>query len=365
MAHRVNRIVDIPALRLAGHGISAPRRERVSQLVARLGAVQAQEYPFAKWGIGLRLQGVVEADVERAFTSGEILRTHVMRPTWHFVTAEDIGWMLKLTAPRVHVTMRSYLLRQGLDVRLIRRALATFEAALEGGQCLTRAELGERLRRKRIDLTAMQMGFVTIYAELERIICSGPRRGRSFTYALLAERAPHARQLSGDEALGTLAGRFFSSHGPATVKDFVWWSGLRTVDARRGIDIARLHKVEQDGLSYWTPEPHPEGSHRRGVHLLPIYDEYLVAYRDRVAVPHGRAENPRLAVTFRHTVVIDGQIAGTWTLARTPEPATLRITPLRRLTRREREHAAEAAQRYATFLQGELQVTFDAPPGPV
>lgn len=358
--------MNVPARRLASHGISVPRRESVAQLVARLGAVQAQEFAFAKWGIGLRLQDVVDEDVERAFTEGEILRTHVLRPTWHFVTAEDIGWMLALTAPRVHVAMRSYLQREGLDARLLRRALTTFEAALAGGQCLTRAELGDCLRRKRIDLAAMQLGFVTLYAELERVICSGPRRGKTFTYALLAERAPHGRPLSGDEALGTLAGRYFSSHGPATVKDFVWWSGLRTADARRGIEIARLRRIEQDGLQYWAPDDRAgRPATSSGVHLLPIYDEYLVAYRDRIAVPHGSAESPRLSVTFRHALVIDGQIAGTWTLTRTPEPATVRITPLRPLTKRERELSARAAERYATFLRARLRVDFGAPSDPV
>lgn len=346
---RAHSQMDIPARRLAGHGISSPGGESVARLVARMGAVQAQEFPFAKWGIGLRLRATSDADVERAFAEGEILRTHVLRPTWHFVAAEDIGWMLELTAPRVHVALRSYLRREGLDARLMRRVLAIFAAALEGRQYLTRAELGERLRRKRIDLNAMQLGFATLYAELERVICSGPRRARAFTYALLDERAPGGRRLTGDEALGTLASRFFSSHGPATLRDFVWWSGLRTADARRGIEVARLLPVEDDGLVYWAADERPVEAVTPAVHLLPIYDEYLVAYRDRVAVPHTIGGSGS-TVTFRHALVIGGQVAGTWTLARTTEPHRLQITPLRPLTKRERELTRRAAQPLAAFL---------------
>jgi hypothetical protein len=347
--------MDIPARRLASHGISAPHRAGVAQLVQRLGAVQAQEFPFAKWGIGLRLRGVFDDDVERAFAEGEILRTHVLRPTWHFVTAEDIGWMLDLTAPRVHVALRSYMQREGLDARLMRRVLAIFSTALEGRQYLTRAELGARLRRRRIDLNAIQLGFATLYAELERVICSGPRRDKAFTYALLAERAPGGRRIAGDEALGTLASRFFSSHGPATVRDFVWWSGLRTSDARRGAEIAQLQRIERNGLCYWVSGERPIRVKASGVHLLPIYDEYLVAYRDRVAVPHTIGGSGQ-AVAFRHALVIDGQVAGTWTLARAAAPGNVRITPLRPLTSDERELARRSALRLASFLRTPLRI---------
>ena len=352
--------MDIPALRLANQGISLARRLPVRELVSCFGAMQAQEFPFAKWGIGLRLKGVRERDVEEAFSRGDILRTHVLRPTWHFVAAGDISWMLALTAPRVHVSMRSYMEHQGLDARLMARALSIFEKALAGGAFLTRPELGTLLRRARIDLSAMQLGFVTMYAELERVICSGPRRGNAFTYALLAERAPGGRALSGDEALAALAERFFSSHGPATVKDFVWWSGLRTADARRGIQIAGMRSFEQDGLSYWHPATHARrGGRATGVHLLPIYDEYLVAYRDRIAVPHRppSGDDPAERVPFRHALVIDGQVAGTWRIAKASAEPVLQVTPLRRLTGSERETIAPAAAHYGAFIGAQLQLS--------
>jgi hypothetical protein len=345
--------VTIPALRLANQGISAPRRESVVELIGRLGAVQAQEYPFAKWGLALRLSGRVgDADIERDFAAGRILRTHVLRPTWHFVTAEDIVWMLELTAPRIHVAMRAYMQHQGLGGRLMTRATSIFARALAGGRFLTRAELGARLARAGIQATALQLGFITGYAELERVICSGPRRGKDFTYALLAERAPAALRLSRDEALATLTRRFFASHGPATIRDYVWWSGLRVADARRGLDLAGIGSSERDGQTYWGGDrARLRTPPAEGVHLLPIYDEYLVAYRDRIAVPHGpgKIRVGSTTVNFRHSLVIDGQVAGTWTTSRDRTGERLRVTPLRPLSGREQAQLERVADRYARF----------------
>ena len=156
-----------------------------------------------------------------------------------------------------------------------------------------------------------------MYAELEGVICSGPRRGKKFTYALIAERAPGARRLSRDEALAELALRFFRSHGPATIRDFVWWSGLVTADARRGVEMIRAKRQDVDGHAYWTAGAAPKTpASIKLAHLLPIYDEYIVSYRDRVAVPHGPSMIPSSTgggyVTFQHALVIGGQIAGTW-----------------------------------------------------
>jgi hypothetical protein len=339
-------LVNIPLERLYNQHITRPFRGRVEDLVAWLGAVQAQEYPFAKWGLALRLGNkTTAADVEQAFDEGRILRTHVMRPTWHFVAAADIAWMLELTAPRVHLTVASYLRSQGLDVRMVRRAVAIIERALEGGHHLTRAELAAHLARQRIELTSLHMGFVMLYAELERVICSGPRRGRQFTYALLAERTHLVRPLAGEEALAELARRFFTSHGPATVRDFVWWSGLKTSDARRGLDIIRATSFDDDGLTYWSTTDGRRPTSRKNVHLLPIYDEYLVAYRDRVAVPHASD-----GLGFRHSLIVDGQVAGTWRTQATVPAPTLEVTPLRRLNGIERRSVESSVRRYAAFL---------------
>jgi hypothetical protein len=349
----VNAVVA--ATRLSNQGITTDRHRRPADVVAWSGAVQAQEYEPAKWGLGLRLpEDAVDVDVERAFTQGRLLRTHVMRPTWHFVTPADIRWLLALTAPRVQRTMALYNRRHELDTRTLSRGIAVFERALRDGQYLTRRELGERLGRAGLPMAGMKLGLMAMHAEQEAVICSGPRRARQFTYALLEERAPKARTLDRDEALGELCRRFLRSHGPATIRDFVWWSGLLTADAKRGLEIVKARTLDGDGLVYWELDESRGGKAReRLVSLLPIYDEYLVAYRDRAAISHGPAvmgAGEGGPVRFLHALVVGGQVAGTWRTARAAGGVTLQVTLLRRLTARERKALGEEVGRYARFL---------------
>ena len=350
--------------RLLNQCIDRARHRKPAEVVEWLGAVQAQEYEPAKWGLGLRMANAADADIERAFEHGRILRTHVMRPTWHFVTPDDIRWMLELTAPSVHRRMAVYDRQLGLDAAIKRRGTAVIERALRDGRHLTRVELGERLKDAKLAFTSTRLAHLAMYAELEGIICSGPRRGKKFTYALIAERAPKARRLSRDEALAELALRFFRSHGPATVRDFVWWSGLTTADARRGLEMIRAKRSEVDGHIYWTAGVAPKAP--AGVkiaHLLPIYDEYVVSYRDRVAVPHGPSMIASSTgggyVTFQHALVVAGQIAGTWRMSRSSRGVAIAATPLRRLSLKERSAVTDAAARYGRFanLTVELSIS--------
>ena len=315
--------------------------------------MQAQEYEPAKWALGLRMRDGVEAEVERALEEGRILRTHVMRPTWHFVSAADIRWLQRLTAPRVQRMVAPQNRRLELDAATLRRATVIFERSLRDRQYLTRAELSERLGRAGLTMSGQRLAHAAMHAELECVICSGPRRGKQQTYALVAERAPAARELSRDEALEELTRRYFRSHGPATVRDFVWWSGLSTADARRGLQMVGATCHEVDGYSYWTTPPGRAGECPRDrAHLLPIYDEYVVAYRDRALVPHGPPEIASSAghtVTFRHALVSAGAIVGTWELARTSASHSISVTPLRPLTAQERRGVLEAAAGYGRF----------------
>jgi len=341
--------------RLRNQRIAGKAHRHPEDVVAWLGAVQAQEYPAARWGLALRMKnGTTDTEIERAVNEGRILRTHVMRPTWHFVTPDDIHWMLELTGPRVRQRMAHYGSREGLDGALVSRALAIFERALGNGQYLTRGELGERLARSGIIAKGVPLALLTMYAELDGLICSGPYREKHLTYALLAERAPRSRVLSRDEALAELSRRYFSSHGPATIRDFVWWSGLTTSDARRGLDMNRARHELVDGRTYSTIEPVSRTVARgAAVHMLPIYDEYLVAYRDRDGVPHAAStvrSKTRAPVVFQHALVADGQVAGTWRVLRRPDQVMVDVALLRRFTAAERQGMAEAVARYSRFL---------------
>jgi hypothetical protein len=352
---------EIAAERLHNQFIARRLRADPARLVARLGAVQAQEYPFAKWGLALRLAGEqTDAGIDAACDAGRILRTHVLRPTWHFVARDDIRWMLELTGPRVQRTVTRYTRRVGIDAATLRRAATMFERALAGGASLTRADLGARLARRGIALSAPHLAFVTMYAELEGIVCSGPRRGRQFTYALVSDRAPAAARLPRDEALSTLTRRYYTSHGPATIRDFVWWSGLTVADTRRGLDMNRAKRQTIDGVDYWRIGRSVETPAADHVQLLPIYDEYLVAYRDRVAVPHGPGTlaAPSESVTFRHAFISRGQVAGTWNVSRAAGRCAIRVTPMRRLSSGERRAVGEAAERFAHFLDCPVSIAF-------
>lgn len=344
-------MIDSVALRrLRNQSITGPGHRTAADVVAWLGAVQAQEYPAAKWGLALRmLEGTSDAAIERAFDAGRILRTHVMRPTWHFVTPRDIQWMLELTAPRVQRRMQPYNRRLELDSPILNRALSVVERALSGGRYLTRLELSNRLARAGIAARGQRLAHLVLHAELERVICSGPRRGKVFTYALLAERAPGSNRVPREEAIAELARRYFGSHGPATIRDFVWWSGLVTADAKRGLEIIRAQHSVIDGLTYWFVGGLPADRARRwNSHLLPVYDEYLVAYRDRQAVPHG-SWGVATPSRFPHPVVIDGRPAGMWRIVRSREGVTVEVVPLRTFSRPERRELADAAARYAHF----------------
>jgi hypothetical protein len=334
--------------RLRNQRITRPGPSRPESVVAWMGAVQAQEYGPAKWALALRSSPrTTDALIERAIDQGRILRTHVLRPTWHFVTPADIRWMLELTRPQVHRRMSPYDRQLGLDAGVMTRATGVIERALGDGHCRTRAELGDELERGGLPGKSMELAHLMMHAELEGVICSGPRRGKRLTYALLAERAPAARRLPRDEALAELTRRYFRSHGPATVRDFVWWSGLKTTDAKRGLEMNRARSREVDGLRYWSlnqsaaRDPGPKTT----VHLLPVYDEYLVAYRDHRAVP-------RPAYTYggvQHALVIAGQVAGTWRTIPGGTGFKVDVTAERRLTAGERRALAQAVARYERF----------------
>ncbi len=342
------RQLSIPDLRLLNQRITRPGSRSPEKLVAWMGAVQAQEYGPAKWGLALRSPGsTTDAAIERAIQQGRILRTHVLRPTWHFVTPADIRWMLELTAPQVHRRMAPYDRQLGLDADVKTRATRVMEHALGESRYLTRLELGAHLVRARLPGRSTHLAHLAMHAELEGVICSGPRRGKRSTYGLLSDRAPAARRLPRDEALAQLTRRYFRSHGPATVRDFVWWSGLRTLDAQRGLEMNRAKSREVDGIRYWSLGRETPGvsSRKTAVHLLPIYDEYLVAYRDHQVVPR-----PAYVLgNFQHALVIGGQVAGTWRTIPGSKGLTIHVTTLRRLTAVERSALAQAVARYRKF----------------
>jgi winged helix DNA-binding protein len=342
---------DIARLRLLNQHINGMRLTQPEELVAWLGAVQSQDYAGAKWALGLRLPGAVDGEIEQAFASGAILRTHVMRPTWHFVAPADIRWMLALTAPRVHAISDYYYRKSGLDAVLFARSADILTRELQGGHERTRDELRDALERDGIATQEpLRLGYIMMRAELEGLICSGARHGKQFTYALLEERVPPARMLERDEALAELTRRYFTSHGPATARDFAWWSGLTVGDAQRGLAIlgSDLQCEEIEGQSYWlAPSALPASATIQTAHLLPNYDEYGISYQDRSAIFDPANLDQFI---FSHILIVNGQILGSWKRSLTKRAVTVELNAFAALTEAQRQAVTEAANRYGAFL---------------
>jgi len=232
-------ITDILASRLRNTGLTGAPFASASGAVAGLLAVQAQDYAAAKWSLGMRVEGSTDVSIENAFNDGAILRTHVLRPTWHFVTPENIRWMLELTAPHVKARMAPYDLKLELDEALLAKTNDAIENSLKSGSPVTRGEIKTALDRIGVATDVQRLAHIVMRAELNGLICSGPRRGKRFTYAPMDGRASKAKRLSREEALSRLALGYFLGHGPAQLADFAWWSGLPVKAAREGLELAR------------------------------------------------------------------------------------------------------------------------------
>ena len=343
--------------RLHNQHLVAPTFTAAVEVVRALGAVQAQDYLGAKWAIAQRTTGLTETEVERAIASGAILRTHVLRPTWHFVLPEDVRWMLELTAPRVRGAMAFYNRYHELDAAVFRKSHAAIERALRDSDQLTRAELSAALTRAGIVCSARLVGLL-LQAELDRVIISGQRRGKQSTYALFEERVPAAPARERDEALHDLTRRYFATRGPATVQDFAWWSGLTIADAKRGVEIAGsfLTRELHDGAARWHVPSSRAARATRVAHLLPNFDEYFVGFRDRSAIAErlrGVVADTRVDALMGNVVCVDGQIVGGWrrTLGKT---AKVELRFLVSLTAAERILLRRAVERFGKFREREI-----------
>lgn len=327
-----------------------------------LGAVQAQDYAAATWALAQRTKGIDAAGIDRLFDDGAILRTHILRPTWHFVLPADIRWMLQLTAPRVHASSAYYYRTLELDAMTFARSEALLTELLSGGRQLTRAEIAPAFADSPIDTSGLRLGFLLMHAELEAVICSGARKGKRHTYALLDDRVPSAPSLDGDAALSALAQRYFSSHGPAQLRDFCWWSGLTVAQAKRGIQVAgtRLAHRELDGRDLWF-DPPLEGIRPvpGTLHLLPNFDEYLVAYKDRSAAFDRALGAATVSDVLGNVIVSDGQVIGEWRRAAAGDRVTIEAVVATAPGKVEMQGLRTACERYSRFLGSpvELKIT--------
>jgi len=300
--------------RLSGTPFGSPE-----EAVRWHGAMQAQDYGPAKWSLGQRTDRLVDEDMDRAFDEGAILRTHALRPTWHFIAGDDFRWVLALTGPRVHRQVEPRLRQLGLDARTLARCEALIGSLLEGGDHLVRSEIAEALDQAGIDRSGQRLPYILLHCELEGLICSGRLAGKQHTFALVDERAPSRGTFDRDAALVELVRRYLNSHGPATVKDLRWWSGLTMADIKTALDAlgseVQTETLEDMTLFSVAADPGRPPPLQRA-HLLQMLDEAFVGYTESRHFGDARADDARAAWAERGMpagiVLLRGRVAGHW-----------------------------------------------------
>ena len=352
------RLSDIARLRLVSQHLSRQRLKTPAELVSWMGAMQAQDAEMAKWAIGVRLYGTTRNTVEAAMDRGEILRTHVLRPTWHVVAVVDIRRMIELSAPRIHAAMRARHRQLGLTPTAVEKSMAIIERTLSRGP-KARGDVVDELKRAGFRTNDNRMAHLLIIAEIEGLVCSGPLVNGKTTYALMDERAPKSKRLDKDTSLAELATRYFISRGPATVVDFCWWSGLTAGDSRAAVEMIkrRVSMATVNGTDYYyKPGLEDVKVEDAEVRLLPAYDEFTIAYRNRSAAL-GKADIRKAASSngiFWPLVTHGGRAVGTWKRAQRGSRTVVEFSPFVSIPVGLKKGIRHAVERYSAFLGEEV-----------
>ncbi len=352
---------EIPLLRLLSQQIAGTKFKTVKEIVGWMGAMQSQDYAMSKWAVGTRLPNATDVLIEKALDKGDILRTHLLRPTWHLISAEDIHWILELTAPQVKASMKFGNKTLEITEALFKKTNALLEKALAKGEHLTREELLSTLEKAKIPLDNNRSAHFLMEAELDGIICSGAVKNKKQTYALLSERVSKAKKITREEALAKLAHRYFSSHCPATLKDFIWWSGLSTTDAKTALEMVKSDFIsEKIGEEiYWLSNSFSiPKSNPASVYLLPAFDEFIISYRDRTASL--LLEHHKKAISdngiFRPVIVANGQVIGLWKRTVKKDKVIVETEFFQSPTKATQKLIAEAAETFVAFLNLEAEI---------
>jgi Winged helix DNA-binding domain len=326
--------------------------------------VQSQDYPGAMWALAQRLDGWTQAAIDAAFDEGEMIRTHVLRPTWHFVRPEDLRWLLALTGPRLKRGDAHRRRALDLDDDLVVQSAGVIERAIATAGPRTRQELRDALAEAGIEGDAGRISHLIFHAELEALICSGPRRGGAQTFALVDEWVAPSRPRERDEALAELAGRYVAGHGPAQDVDLAWWSGLSLTEARRGLGdtVPRLERETVDGRTFWFAPGDSSAARTDGgatMHLLPNYDELLVAFADRSDGLHPDLPAPdRVAQEIlNHVIVRDGLVIGRWWRPTATTRRGITLQPRVGIDASDRRALTAAVERYGEFTGKPVEAT--------
>ena len=329
------------------------------EAVKWMGAVQAQDYLGALWSVGQRIKKSVESDIEDAIAKKSIVRTWPMRGTLHFVAPKDIRWMLKYLTPRVFTRIAGVLRKDNIDDKVLTKSTKVLVKALEGGNMLTRDELYRALEGAKIQTTGTRGLHIVGCVAQRGMICFGPRKAKQHTFVLLDEWLPSYPVPEREEALAELSIRYFTSHGPATVDDFMWWTGLTKSDAMAGIRSAggMLREVKVENRSYWlSPEAKPASS-AKGIWLLPTYDEYGIAYKDRSDIISAE-DYAKVGGPFTSAIVEDGKVIGLWRRTTQKESVRMEVKSFDKFTKEQLAGIESTADRYGTFVGKEANIKY-------
>lgn len=357
-------MIDIPDYRLINQQISGSEYGTAKELVGWMGAMQAQDLNMAKWAVGVRLPGSTEKSVESALDKSEIIRTHVLRPTWHLVSPGDIYWMLELTAPGIKRLMKTMDRQLELTDSVYTKSNNILEKVLRDGVQLSRDELAGYLVGEGISIESNRLSHLLIRAELEKIICSGSIKGNKQTYTLLSDRVPVMRLLNREESLADLACRYFTSHGPATVKDFEWWSGLSAGDSKLALELIRTDFISEvmDGKIYWFKlDGNPHLHEHNEVFLLPSFDEFIISYKDRTASLPAIVQRNAVSVNgiFYPVIVSGGKVIGTWKRSVIKEKVIITPEFFRAPTKQLFKMVVKASVLYGKFINKPVEIISD------
>ncbi len=343
--------------------LMTPEFNKPKDLAAWMGAIQAQDYNMSKWAIGIRSQSITIKDVDDALKKGEILRTHIMRPTWHLVAAEDIHWMIQLSAKRIRSAISGYNRYRGITEDILLKSNSLIEKMLEGHKNLTRQEIADNLMKAGILRDPLDMNCITMRAEVDGLICSGADKGKKTTYALLEERVPPAKKLHREEALAKLAKKYFQSHSPASSEDFSWWSGLSITEARQAINLISSELItdkfssenlliHESCLKVLKSLELKNSEEKDELYFLPSYDEYLISYKNRTSVldlehhPKAFSKNG----IFHPVILYKGQVIGNWSKSIKKGKLSFEVSFFDPKLKIRPELITEAGNRYRAFI---------------
>jgi hypothetical protein len=352
---------DISHSRLIHQQIVNPKFTNIKNIVGWMGAIQAQDYNMAKWAIGSRLPYTVDSLIETSIEKAEIIRTHILRPTWHLVSSDDIYWMLMLSAPQIKSATKSRDKNLGITESIYEKSNMLFEKILDGGKQLTRAEIVKEFTRAHLDTESNRLNHFLMRAEIEGIIFSRNSGSNKQTYSLLRENVPHTKTVTRDEALANLAHRYFSSHGPATIQDFSWWSGLSVTESKRALEMVKQGLISEtiENQVFWFSSSFSFPEYKKDtLFLLPAFDEFIISYRNRTASIPLEYQNKAFSSNgiFRPVIVANGQVIGIWKRTIKKDEVFLETEWFQSKDIKFKDKILETAKPYGNFLNKKVGI---------